>query len=138
MFLYSLPVHIEYFYKKTKYIAVGTAGAAVVNLVLNYIAISLWDYQGAAWATLLSYVLLFIFHWDIARKINRAKMFPIRFMIGSILVQCLFSIWILACIDNWIVRWCSFVLMLSTIFLIFRKEINLVLEMIPFIKLRRK
>ena len=138
MFLYSLPVHIEYFYKKTKYIAVGTAGAAGMNFVLNYIAISIWNYQGAAWSTLLSYVLLFIFHWNIARKINCAKMFPFRFMVGSILVQCLFSIWILVCIDSWIVRWCSLVFMLSIMLLGFRKEINAVLEMVPFLRLRSK
>lgn len=36
IFLYSLPVHIEYFYKKTKYIAIGTSIAAVINISLNY------------------------------------------------------------------------------------------------------
>ena len=133
-FLYSLPVHIEYFYKKTKYIAMGTAGAAGVNFILNYFVITLWNYQGAAWSTLVSYILLFIFHWFIAKKINNKKMFPTRFIVGSILAQILFSSWILVCIDNWIVRWCSMVVVLFILLVCFRKEVHYVLEIVPGIR----
>lgn len=132
-FLYSLPVHIEYFYKKTKYIALGTAEAAGINFVFNYIAISLWGYQGAAWSTLLSYILLFIFHWNIAKRINCVKMFPTRFIIKSILTLSFYSIWILACIENLIIRWCGMVIVLSLAFTRYKKDIGSVLDMLPII-----
>lgn len=70
IFLYSLPVHIEYFYKKTKYIAIGTSIAAVINISLNYFFICSCGYMAAAWTTLASYILLFVFHWYIAKKLT--------------------------------------------------------------------
>lgn len=137
-FMYSLPVHIEYFYKKTQFIAIGTAIAAGINFVLNYLAISLWSYQGAAWSTLASYILLFVFHWNIAKRINNEDMFPFRFMIGSILTQSVFSFWILAYIDNWVVRWCSMIAIIFFMLVKFKDEIEPVLELVSTKKQRRR
>lgn len=130
-FLYAFPVHIEYFYKKTKYIAIGTAGAACINFILNYFAISLWGYQGAAWSTLVSYILLFVFHWIIAKRIDNGKMFPVRFMVGSILMQGLFSLLITLFIDKWYMRWCGMIIVLILISVVYRTEIQSVMELFP-------
>ena len=70
VFLYSLPVHVEYFYKKTKFIAVGTSLAAGINIALNYIFIRKYGYTASAWTTLVSYILLFVFHWRKYRIFN--------------------------------------------------------------------
>jgi O-antigen/teichoic acid export membrane protein len=68
VFLYGLPVNIEYYYKKTGFISLGTILAAVLNVLLNYFAINLFGYRAAAYTTLFSYGLLFLFHWKIAKK----------------------------------------------------------------------
>ena len=78
IFLYTLPVNIEYYNKKTVYISIGTVGAAGLNIFLNYFAINMWGYQAAAYTTLLSYALLFIFHWNIAKKYNCNRVYPLR------------------------------------------------------------
>ena len=68
VFMYMLPVGIEYYNKKTKFISLGTVGAAIINLVLNYFAITKFGYKAAAYTTLISYISLYLFHRLIARK----------------------------------------------------------------------
>lgn len=62
-FLFSIYVNIEYFYKKTKLIAIGTIIAAAVNIVTNYFLIPIHGYKVSAYTTLLSYFVLFIYHY---------------------------------------------------------------------------
>lgn len=69
MFLYSFPVNYEFFYKKTKIIAIGTITAAICNILLNCVLITQFGIYGAAVATALSYLLQFIFHYIFASKI---------------------------------------------------------------------
>ena len=38
-YLYSFPAIVEYYYEKTKFIAIGTMCAASINIFLNYIFI---------------------------------------------------------------------------------------------------
>lgn len=68
-FLYSFPVNFEFFHKTTYTVAIGTIGAAVINIAANYILIPYMGILGAALATLLSYILLFAFHEVIATYI---------------------------------------------------------------------
>lgn len=74
-FIYMLPVLVEYFYSKTKYIAIGTMAAAALNLVLNYMAIPRFGYIAAAYTTFISYVLYFLFHFILAAKIHGKSLF---------------------------------------------------------------
>lgn len=71
LFLYTIPVGVEYYFKETKYIGATTFIAAVVNVVTNYIFIKLYGYVAAAYTTLLSYVIMFSLHWFISRMILR-------------------------------------------------------------------
>lgn len=73
LYLYTIPVGIEYYYKKTKYIALMTGIAAVVNVVLNYLLIPHFGYIAAAYTTLLSYALQFVSHWFISKRILKSK-----------------------------------------------------------------
>lgn len=66
VFLYMLPVGIEYYNKKTKYISFGTVSSALLNVILNIVAIRYFGYRTSAYTTMISYGLLFIFHWVIA------------------------------------------------------------------------
>lgn len=110
IFLYSLPVHIEYFYKKTKFIATGTSLAAGINIVLNYFFIRSYGYTASAWTTLASYFLLFVFHWFIAKKIDENPMFPNKTIIGSIIALSAFSAWTILIINHMLIRWISMLL----------------------------
>lgn len=93
-FLYMIPVNIEYYNKKTKYISFGTISAALLNFGLNFWAIAMFGYRAAAYTTLISYILLFVFHWMIAKKLKIEESYNIKdfIMISIILMLAAFSI----------------------------------------------
>lgn len=62
-FMYQFPVNFEFFYRKTYVIAIGTCGAAVINIILNAILIPIGGMYGAALATVSSYGMLFVAHY---------------------------------------------------------------------------
>ena len=64
-FLYLGIVHYEYYYNKTYLVLVGTVLSAILNVVLNYYTIPLYGYMAAAYTTLASYILNFLFHYVI-------------------------------------------------------------------------
>ena len=77
-FLYTLPAAVEYFHEKTNYIAMGTAGAALMNIVLNAIFIPRYGYVAAAYTTLATYFLYFALHYLLARLIQKEFLFSNR------------------------------------------------------------
>lgn len=68
-FAYYLPSGIEYFLKKTAFISMGTVGAALLNVLLNYFFIKNFGYRAAAFTTLFCYFCYFLFHMIIAGRL---------------------------------------------------------------------
>lgn len=83
---YSMPSIIEYYYQKTTNIAIGTAIAAGLNVVLNAVMIPRFGYVAAAYTTLASYIVYYIFHSIMAKKICGYNIVPIRVSIGAIIL----------------------------------------------------
>ena len=79
-FLYTIPSNVEYYHGKTKYIAIGTMSAAVINIILNYIFIKKCGYIAAAYTTLVTYFLYFIFHYILAKKIEGICLFSSKML----------------------------------------------------------
>lgn len=61
--LYNVYANIEFYYKKTSAISTATVVATLVNIVANYLLIPKFAYNGASYATLLSYVVLILMHY---------------------------------------------------------------------------
>ena len=80
-FVYSFYVNIEYYHKKQKYIAMGTAIAAIINIVLNYIFIPIFGYIAAAYTTLVGYMALYTVHYIIVKKMGYSDWYDNRFFI---------------------------------------------------------
>lgn len=78
-YLYSFPANYEFYHKKTKYIAFSTVLCAILNVILNFHFIPLYNMMGAAVATILSYLVMFIFHDLVARYIIRGYHYSIIF-----------------------------------------------------------
>lgn len=106
IFLYSFPANFEFYNKKTGNIAIGTILAAICNIILNYLLIPKYNMYGAAIATLISYILLFIFHQLICMKIIKNNYhykwslfipYCLKILLGCILFY--------LTIDYWIIRW---------------------------------
>ena len=121
MFLCTLPSYVEYYYAKTKYIAVGTGLAAVVNVVLNIICINRYGYLAAAYTTLVTYLLYFIFHYVIAWQIHKGGLYDTGRLILYALLALAAGTISLGCMNQWLFRW-GLLLVLGILFLIWSER----------------
>lgn len=109
-FLYSLPVNVEFYMKKTNYIAIGTVLSAFINVLLNVLLIPTYGYMAASYTTVIAYMFLFIFHYLIARKITGKKLFDIRTIVIVTMIVCVLSMVLYILIDYVIIRYLLMVL----------------------------
>lgn len=106
IFLYSFAVNFELYHCKTKTVALGTVGAALLNIVFNFIMIKLWGIYGAAIATLISYVALFVFHHTMAKHIGQGEYhYSYKTFAGGILAIAIGVVLFYTLIDLWYIRW---------------------------------
>lgn len=80
-FVYTMLVNIEFYSKKTVGVAFATAIVAAVNIILNLIFIPMYirySYVIAAYTTLVGYVLLFILHYLLVKRLGYNKVFDIK------------------------------------------------------------
>ncbi|MBR3163488.1 MAG: oligosaccharide flippase family protein [Clostridia bacterium] len=103
-FIYTLPSGVEYYYSKTKYIAMGTIIAGIINIILNLFFIKKFGYIAAAYTTMISYILYFIFHYGIAKKINKSELFDTKIIILCSIIIIIFNFIELFLINNIIWR----------------------------------
>lgn len=92
VFLYSFPVNYEFFKMKTASIAVGTLGAAVLNIGLCVLLVPSIGMDGAAAATAVAYAFLFLFHFCIARFYLGDRNYSPKWFLGGLIlvgVMCL-------------------------------------------------
>jgi len=73
IFLYSLFSNIEIYYEKSKNIMIASMGAAIANILLNYIFINLFGYIAAAYTTLACYILLSLVHYVFMKKVLKKE-----------------------------------------------------------------
>ena len=81
---YNIPSTVEYYYGKTSFIAIGTVLAAVLNIAMNAIFIPKYGYLAAAYTTLGSYLVYFIFHCMIAHRIIGQNIFSIKVLMATV------------------------------------------------------
>ena len=106
VFLYSFPVNFEFFYKKTKTIAVGTILAAIVNILLNIVFIMKWGIIGAAIATAIARLIQFLFHFISVKRLKELKYpFTLRNFYVSIIVVIAACILFYLASGFWYIRW---------------------------------
>ena len=65
--------NVEYYYQKTKLIALATFISAILNLILNAIFIKFFGYCAAGYTTLVSYICLVIMHYIFYHSIIKNK-----------------------------------------------------------------
>lgn len=112
-FLYRFPQAYETYCMNLKWTAFATVTAAALNCVLNYFLIKAWGIDGAAIATLISYIVLFLFHEIVARFIIGGYNIPIRIYIIPILL-CLLAFLISFSLLE--LRWIRLTIILVTAF----------------------
>jgi len=73
VFLYTLYGNYSFYRKKTGLISIATLSAGGINIGLNYWLIPIYGYVAAAYTTLVSYFLLFLFHFLNVKYILKEK-----------------------------------------------------------------
>lgn len=76
--MYAMPASLEYFYKKTKLIAIATTAAAGLNIVLNMIYIPKYGYIAAAYTTVACYLIYYAMHMVFAYKIHGSMLYDVK------------------------------------------------------------
>lgn len=72
-FSYDVFCKFEFYYEKSKTIAMITFIGAALNIVLNYIFISIFGYAAAAYTTLICYIFYAIGHYFSMRRICKKE-----------------------------------------------------------------
>ena len=85
-FIYTHYVNIELHLKKTKYVAIGTVMAALINIILNAIFVPMYGFVAAAYTTLASYVILLIGHYIITTRLLKIRLYNDRYRFLSIII----------------------------------------------------
>lgn len=128
IFMHTIYVNVEHYYKKTKMIALNTLISAVLNIVLNLILIPIYGIYAAACTTLLSYFTSLVLHYFTAKSINN-KIVPIKQMYCPLLVLAIMVTLYYLFIENIILRWVFVIIIMALMILyLWRYKKNLVSE----------
>ncbi len=132
-FLYDIFSYYEFYFEKTKFIAIATMMASVLNMLLNFICIKVWGYRAAGYTTLICYVLYSVGHYFVMcnvanenlngnRIINAKKllMISLSFMIVGFVFCALYNYTAL--------RYMLAIVILMLVFLYHKKIVSLVIK----------
>ena len=90
-FLCTFPVNYEYYYKKTKAVAIITVGTSLLNLGLNYVLIGAMGVSGAALATAISHGVQFTCHYVYTRYWMNKGDYPFGIRLWAKYAACYFA-----------------------------------------------
>ena len=134
IFMYTLYVNIEHFYKRTVYISINTLTAAAINIILNFIFIPHYGYIAAAYTTIAAYVVSLFMHASYAKKLEK-ELYPIKMFIRPLAHILITSIVFYILMDLPLIRWPLMVIYFLT--MLFRER-NRLFEFFPSFKSRIK
>lgn len=103
-FMYALEVNVEFALKKTILIPLGTIFSAIINIILNILLIPKFGYMAAAITTVISYFLLFLFHYLMTTKIIKQNIYGFKFHLKSIFYVILATLYFIIFKDYLIIR----------------------------------
>lgn len=141
MFAYTFFAVFEFYYEKTKYIALATMVGALSNVVLNYIFIGLFGYYAAGYTTLLCYIIFAIFHYCFMRKLvkknlDNVKVYDVRTLVILTISFMIAGFILLATYQNLVIRY-ALILLFFVVLAIKRKTIlELIMKIINIKKVK--
>lgn len=130
IFVYTLYVNIEHFYKRTPYITVNTLIAASTNILLNFLFIPQYGYKAAAYTTLVAYVVSLLLHARYAKKLDKDA-YPIKMFIRPLIHILIAILLFYQFIESPVFRWGIMIVYLLAMTFRERKKI---IELFPFLK----
>ncbi len=120
---------IQNYYKKTQYVAAGTIGTMILNVILNYVCIINFGYMAAAYTTAFSYIVLLIVQGILEYKITGRVIVPLR---KTLMIAVFYGVVNIASMElfylPWFVRYLVLILVTGGAFFIMRPQLAGVLK----------
>ena len=76
LFYCQLFINVEFYYEEKKMLVYGSVGAAVLNIVLNYLLIPLFGFVAAGYTTLASYIVFALSNYYTMRLVLKKRNLP--------------------------------------------------------------
>lgn len=127
---YSIYANIVYYYKKPKYIMLGSVISVIVNIILNYFCIIKWGYIAAGYTTLICYLLQAIIDYFAMKKVVSERIYNMKYICVLSTAVIIVSIFSGIAYSFPIIRVCILLLVIL-LMLAFRRRI---LELLKVIK----
>ena len=129
-FFLTLATFLSTFYTVNKdskgFLVSGTIGAAV-NIILNYLLIPVIKVHGAAFATCVSYICVYLYRVYDTRKYMRIEVFQKQYVLG-------YTILILAAISMFINSWIGQVVLIIELIMVIVLNLSFVKECLTIIR----
>lgn len=135
-FMYYMPATVEYYYKKTKLIAIGTMLAAVLNIILNLLFIPRYGYVAAAYTTVVCYLLYYILHVLFAKHVHRKNLYNVRIQFQYIILVSLMMFFVVWRCNDVITRMLVFSTIVVALLVLCLKYKNEIMKVVR--KMKRK
>lgn len=125
MFIYQQFANVLFYYKKTNIILFVSMLAAILNIILNRIAIPIYGFVAAGYTTLFSYIIVMLLYYVFMKKIclknkiNTKNVFDIKFQFLLLTIMIFLFICILVLYKAMYVR---YVILIICLFVLFIKK----------------
>jgi O-antigen/teichoic acid export membrane protein len=119
---------IQLYHKKTVFIPIGTILAASINIGLNFFLIPKFGFKGAAFSTLISFLIQALFHMIIYKKITNKIIYDDKYIWTVALSTAFFSFFIYMTYDQILLRYFLLFGILILIFLFQKKNIFIIIQ----------
>lgn len=137
-FIYTMYVNIEFYEKKTIGVAFATMAATAVNIILNFAMIPMSPENGhiiASYTTLAGYILLFVLHYILVKRLNMHRIYDTKFVIVVLMASLLISFGMNYLYATYIPRYIIFSLYFATIMVAAYKKRNVIMKFCESMKL---
>lgn len=122
-FLYTFPLNTQFYHGSTKFVPIGTLLSGILNWAINFYFIPNHGIQGAAIATIISYISLFFFHFVIAKKLYNYDEISLKTVFVLLSIASGYAYLMNSFVTNIYIRWSLGLVVLLVYASIFRKEL---------------
>lgn len=124
-FMYTLPAQVEYYHRKTKYIAMGTVIAALFNIILCVQLVPIYGYGIVVFVTVVTYIFYFVAHLLIALRIVKNQLpFDLQKIVAYALFVCGMAVIMRVFVSYWPIRYAIICLWIIVHYLINRDAVH--------------
>ncbi len=103
--LYGIATSVEYYYKRTVFIMTGTIITVIINIGLDIAFIYKFGFVGAAYATAISKIILFLMHYFFMKQVENNNVFSKITVAVSLVILSLIDVIAVTFADSYVVRY---------------------------------